>query len=309
MSINKVFIFFQIKEIKPVNIPVFKRKQLAVAILASVPLFGAQATIIDLNLSATTSAQIDINSAVTDADGPTPASVNSSATDNTGPSSYANANANGNLDGSFNSSTSGFGTYNSSATFLQSYSVENDPFDQVFDFTFTIENGSLDVGCHDGYGEGDFNLALFDEEGPSNCMGTANASYDAEIRLDGVSIWNSMAELAFDGTNTSITTSGEMLGMYTPASTYYSWSPQSFTLDLGSFAGGDTFTLDYEITLSTSGTNGNSYAQFGDPNGFGQSGSPFTATTSVPEPASLGIIAAGLGLLGFNRRRKSKINH
>jgi hypothetical protein len=294
-----------------VNIPVFKKKLLAVAI-ATAPIYGAQAAIIDLSLSAATSAKVGSDLAVTDSEGPSSGYVDSSAYDDnsSGVYEYASAYADGDTDGSFYSNASGSGTFESSATFLQSYSVENDPFDQTFDFTFTIENGSLEVGCNgyggDGYGGDGYG---------SDCSGTSNASYDAKILLNGSAIWTNMAELAFDGTDISLTTSGDMLGTYTPSSSYYSWSHQSFTIDLGSFAANETFTLDYEITLNTYGNDGYSYAQFGDPNGFGQSGSPFIATvtnpnpTSVPEPTSLGILAAGLGLLGLNRRRKNKAHH
>ena len=294
------------------NIPTFQKKLLAVAIVTA-PIHGAQAAIIDLSLTAATSAKVGSDLAVTDSEGPSSGYVDASAYDDNSSGGYASAYADGDTDGSFYSNASGIGTFESSATFLQSYSVDNDPFDQTFDFTFTIENGSLEVGCS-GYGGDGYGDDYGNDGYGSDCSGTSNASYDAEIRLNDVAIWTSMAELAFDGTDISLTTSGEMLGSYTPSSSYYSWSAQSFTIDLGSFAASEAFTLDYEITLNTSGSDGYTYAQFGDPNGFGQGGSPFITTattttpTSVPEPASLGIIAAGLGLLGLNRRRKNKVH-
>lgn len=294
------------------KIPAFQKKQLAIAILLAAPAFSAQAALIDLNLSASSSASADGNTAVVNSDGPSNSYAYAYSSDSAGSDgygyggdgygyggdgySYTQSRAEGGSYGAFGANAYGSGNYVSSSTFLQSYAVTNDALsNQFFDFTFSIENGSMYASCADGYG---------------SCSSVIDASYDAEIRLNGTAIWASAAEIIFDGTDAILNTSDVLLGTYSAGSDYYSWADQSFTIDLGTFAANEEFILEYEINLKVSGTDGYSTVQFGDPNGFGQSGTPFTSTdvTSVPEPGSLGIIAAGLGLLAL-RRRKNKTQH
>ncbi|MFT4713179.1 MAG: hypothetical protein ACJAVI_002663 [Candidatus Azotimanducaceae bacterium] len=276
-----------------VSIPFFKINQLAIAILVVAPVFGAQAALISLDLSASALAATGEDPAINLVDGPSSVSVDAYADVFT-----ALGHASGDSDGIFNSSANGSGSFESSATFLQSYTVTNDPFEQLFDFTFSIENGSLRVGCDDSYGgDGDGDSA-------ATCVGTSAASYNAKIRLNGVSIWDSFAKLDFNGTNTDEDFEGAMLGSYFGGSDYFFGSEESYTLDLGSFSGGQMFNLEYEVTVTASGIGAAGLALFGDPNGFGQGGSPFN-TAILPEPGSLGLIAAGLGLLGLSRRRKT----
>ena len=291
------------------NSPFFQKKQLAAAILVFAPVFGAQAALVQLDLSATSTSSIDSNPILLDSAGPSPANVFTSSSQFG--TSYASGSANGYTDGSFYSDANGYGLFDSSATFLQSYTVTNDPFDQLFDFNFFIENGSLNAGCDQGYGSDGYGSDGYGSDGyGSGGCGPSSASYEAEIRLNGSAIWNSMAELIFDGTDTIFNATGQMLGTYFSSNNYYDWGDQSYTLDLGSYSEGEVFTLDYEVTVTAFGNDGSARAQFGDPNGFGQGGSPFTTTpTSVPEPGSLGIIAAGLGLLGLSRRRKNRTQH
>jgi hypothetical protein len=275
-----------------VSIPFFKINQLAIAILVAAPVFGAQAALISLDLSASAFAAADEDTA-TIFDGPSSLSVNAYADAFT-----ALGHASGDSDGSFNSSANGSGSFESSATFLQSYTVTNDPFEQLFDFTFSIENSSLRVGCDNSYGgDGDGDSA-------ATCEGTSAASYNAKIWLNGVSIFDSFAKLDFNGIETEADFEGEMLGDYFGGSDYYFGGGESYTLDLGSFSGGQMFNLEYEVTVTASGMDAAGLAQFSDPNGFGQGGSPFN-TAILPEPGSLGLIATGLALLGLSRRRKT----
>ena len=305
---------------EPVNIPVLKTQKLTIALLVTAPIFSAQAAIIEFNLSAASSTSISgnptpVNNTETVTDTPNIESVNAVSyiddIDNTGIISNSSfARTQGGDNGVFGIQTNGYGSFDSSAEFLQSYNVKNDALtDQFFDFNFSIENGSLNVGCNDNVIESDILIGNDGYGYGGDCNGAASASYDAEIRLNDVVIWNSMAELAFNGTDASLTPEGnqgtEVLGNYSPQSNYYSWNDQSFIIDLGTFSTNEEFTLDYKVTLTGAGTNAYSYAQFGDPTGFGLNGSPFTSsnTASVPEPSSLGIIAVGLGLLGFSRKK------
>lgn len=317
------------------NIPVFKKKKIAIAILVTAPLFDAQAALIDLKLSAEASASIEDISPIVATFGPVEEDVFAYAeangiysyenakiddegygdngegtfTDSLSPgsSSWSSAYIRGDMNGGFGGNVYGAGDkYASSATFLQSYSVTNDEStDQDFDFTFKIENGGISSQC-----------GPFSEE--IDCQ-NSSSSYQAEILLNGSQIFYSAAALTFSDLDNLFTFNdtsapGNTLGIYSSGASFYQWDTQSFNIDLGTFISNETFTLDYRVTLNTSGMNAYSSAQFGDPNGFGQSSSSFTntaatPTTSVPEPGSLGIIAAGLGLLGLNRRRKNKAHH
>jgi hypothetical protein len=214
-----------------VSIPFFKINQLAIAILIAAPVFGTQAALNSLDLSASALAAAGENSAAK-FDGPSSLNVNAYADVSSGL-----GHASGDSDGSFNSRAKGLGTFGSSATFLQSYTVTNDPFEQLFDFTFSIENSSLRVGCDNSYGgDGD------------SSTGTSAVSYNAKIRLNGVSIWDSFAKLDFNGANidadfTAADFEGEMLGAYFVGSDYYFGGGESYTFDLGAFSGGEIFYL------------------------------------------------------------------
>lgn len=274
---------------------------LAAAILLATHASGAHAVVFDLELTADATAQVDANAPVTDSQGPLPGYVSASASDYAASGAYAGAN--GDLDGTFYMSADGYGVFDAGAGFLQSYTVTNDDgFDQFFDFTFNIENGSIDSSCgDDGYGYGDgYGTGAACGDGDEGA-----ADYSAEIRLNGATIWESSASLVTSDGGSVFSSSGVALGTYFADDSFYYWSEQTFTIDLGLIAAGESFDLDYEVRVGANGSNGGGRAQFGDPSGFGATGSPFGSTPTVPEPGTLALLApALLGLrLWRNGRR------
>jgi hypothetical protein len=80
------------------------------------------------------------------------------------------------------------------------------------------------------------------------------------------------------------------------------------TVDLGSFATGQAFTLDYRMSCETFGSGaGLAFCGVGDPfsiptgPGFDMMG---LATAAVPEPATWGLLVIGFGLCGSALRRR-----
>ena len=307
----------------------FSKTKLAVAILLATQSFNAHSYIISLDLTADTSARVDTNAPTTDSDAAINADVQSSSQQG---NAFANASAT--TDGWFYTTASGAdGSYESTSQVSQTYSVTNGNIDQFFDFEFEVMNGSINATCGSGYGDsgdyGDYGSDNGYGDAPVNdsfgffgsssdpCLDNdfAQASYSAEILFNGTSIWASSAGLTSNENGISSSYADVELGdINTLDSGFYSWSRQSFILDLGEILANEVFTLEYSIEVSTSGLlddpfsgYNNSYAQFGDPNGFGTQSANNLAPASVPEPTALSLLAAGLFSLGFMRRRKKKI--
>ena len=108
----------------------------------------------------------------------------------------------------------------------------------------------------------------------------------------------------------------------------YSWSAYTGTVSLGTLLPGQSETIDYLLNSSASGqkstalgqlvssvgvvviggTTDTAIGRIGDPSTFAGTGGPFNIITasSVPEPASMVILGAGLAGLAFMRRRGSR---
>ncbi|MDT0594732.1 hypothetical protein [Glaciecola petra] len=264
-------------------------------------------------------------------------SVNSfsSANDN---GNFASGSARGNDAGWFYTTASASGisaSHVSSVT--QSYSVTNEGDDSFFDFDFNVMNGSISVFCDDGYGDGygdgndrpdfDFPIAtatsnvLAVDPQPVNCSSRLNAAslYEANITLDGNVVWSSEASLTIDNNELSFDESGtQSLGTYNGGG-FFGWGSQSFNIDLGLIAAGQTFDLIYSVTATSTMSLDDPLVffndafivdgrtQFGDPNGFNQfSANIFTATPAnvVNTPGTIALFGLALvGAAGMSRRK------
>ena len=153
------------------------------------------------------------------------------ATAFTGDSSgHGFARARGNGAGVLGASASGGGTYSSTATFVQSFTIENDEtFGQGLSFLFYIENGS--IRANRGFSEEQGEVEV---PGGGECTGDdfAEASYAANIKLNGTEILSSSATVRQDATESAfVHDPNTQLAPQPPAdSNFYSWGADSFLL-------------------------------------------------------------------------------
>lgn len=293
----------------------FNKKTLSITIacLLGSAAMQANSALIELEISGETEANITGESDANGDSNPTSVNINSNASNDM---DYANANARGDDTGWFYSTANAYNNASAQSAVTQSYTVTNDSSDaQFFDFSFEVNQGSISANCSDfeGYGEG-YGDGYGD--GYGSCDGTdyALASYQAEIFLNGAIIWGSSAEV-IDNANGALSSSkGTPLNYNTQFSeNFLSWDVTNFTIELGAFSANESFELEYIVSTTAESFNDdmfgstNAYAQFGDPNGFGQGNVSFTTrSASVPVPATLGLFGLGLAGLSLARRRKTK---
>ncbi|TCS36506.1 putative secreted protein with PEP-CTERM sorting signal [Paucimonas lemoignei] len=152
------------------------------------------------------------------------------------------------------------------------------------------------------------------------------AGFSASVLVNGNSVWNTSQIFSQNGTGVHLTKSGFDIGTGITSCDendiprcFYELAPYTGTIDLGTFADGDIFSVSYIFS---------SFAYWNDPNGCsyecGSVGSqvldPFGLTggnrvvalsstpgNSVPEPETYLLFLAGLGLMaGAMRSHKAK---
>lgn len=213
--------------------------------------------------------------------------------------------------GSYDSRAEGSGAYNVSSSVTYVDTVMNTGAATNYSFDFNVIPGELYVGLA-GNSEGLYS------------PGYVDSGYNFEILLNGTSIFSSAASLRLDQDGINLTQSGTSLGgtfedlLYDG---YYSWNAFAGTLDLGTMAAGEIFTLTYGVTTYANGAiepggsccidqSGLSSSLFGDPSGL--NATPFTYTTSaaktvtsVPEASSYILLGIGIAsLIGLRRKKK-----
>jgi len=290
----------------------FKKNAISSAICVGLLALAPNAHALVINAIATST--LSTNN-VTDSDtGNTNATADTAIQDSNG---FSLATAQGNDSGWMYARAYGEGIFTSESSIQQSVEFTNTSTSlQNYFFDFTINFGSLDTR----------GISLIDDD-------LMTASNEVSIKLNGVEIFNSSAELVNNATGVNLTTSGLVLGSYVSGSDEYRWSPYNDKLDLGIIGIGETFTLDYDITTFASsnvasticddgygdvGSEGSlcfanwTRSQFGDPNGF--SSVPINSNTvtssspavAVSEPSALLLLGGGIAGLAFSRRRKQR---
>jgi len=194
-----------------------------------------------------------------------------------------------------------------------------------WDETFTNTSGSdqsyiLDFHISEGV------LKIIDHYmQPSLCI-----QYTIQILLDYSSIWHSSAMLEgnldpyFHGYGGNLTKSGiDLESGYFRNEDYpgsggefgYTFGPFSSSLDLGTYADGESFDLRYYMDVSAAGAgiDTGGLASFGDPlnvtetYGFWGSVTSSDQQQPIPEPATMLLLGSGLvGLAGFRRSLRKR---
>ena len=173
----------------------FNKKILALSIagVLSLNVSQANAALINLEITGSTSATADANNDSDSDTSDTDVYVSSSTYS---ASSEGRATAAGDDSGWFYSTAGGYGNFTASSLVSQAYTVENNSnVEQFFDFSFEVMNGSISATCGGNAYGNESELFAFDDGYGGACTGDdfASANYMAEIFLDGNSIWNSAA--------------------------------------------------------------------------------------------------------------------
>lgn len=154
----------------------------------------------------------------------------------------------GDVTGNFGSRVSGNGNYDITGLFTYKDTFVNpNPFPSPATFTFTIIPGELSADISPSY---------------TPTAGQAlSALYEIDIRLNGTSIWDSSAELQYDGgtntfsfADTGTHSLGGTLSPLTPTTSYsYFFGPFTQTISLGTFAPGETKLFEYDLKTIAKG--------------------------------------------------------
>lgn len=196
-----------------------------------------------LQITAEVNYSIDSGAVVTDIDGPAAGgSVDVIASVTTADSNVF-YHTYGDSTGNFGSRVSGEGVYDIVGTFTYTDTVTNNTgADQSYDFDFTVTAGELGASIDTAAGAGEFTAA----------------SYTIDILLNGVTIWDSAAQVYADNTGATFTETGtnSLNGnvFNTADGVKYDWSAYSDTLDLGVLADGEFFNIEYILTANASGS-------------------------------------------------------
>lgn len=212
---------------------------------------------------------------------------------------------------------------------------------QSYDFNFVVQGGELALYCSDctGGGSATFTIDIrIDRDGTGPLGDEALGSMTGSLAVDSAGVTtfthaeSGMAALPFSDSGDMNPTSGQARSI--------SWSDTAYALSLGTFAGGSSFLLSYDmITRATGafapGTNcvdfggggygeefatfavnegsfycsdlGNTIARSGDPGGLQTTGGAGIRSVGVPEPGTIALLGLGLaGAFATTQRRRRK---
>ncbi len=228
----------------------------------------------------------------------------------------------GSVNGTFGTRSSGSGDFSISGSTDYSTVLTNlTGAPQTYSMNFVIESGNLNLNANGVVGF--FNSAISAAVTLTGPGGTTSPfSYSASLFLPSASASTPF----FAESGAVLNASGATFGT---GSGDYSWSAYTGIVSLGTLLPGQSETIDYLLTSSASGqkstilgqlvssvtayggyggTTDTAVGRIGDPSTFAGTGGPFNIITasSVPEPASMVILGAGLAGLAFMRRRGSR---
>lgn len=221
-------------------------------------------------------------------------------------------------------------SYRVDSSITQSVEVSNNSAaDLDYSYNFVVNFGSIQANNY----------------GFTDTAEYSQAGYYAEILVNGIVLWSSMAELLTNLAGTTSSFSGTQWGTYVDGSEFFNWGSFSDTLDLGSLAAGSSLNLSYRISTFAAGNHlnlgcdvggggggeigllaveicddgygygfgfsGYSYAQFGDPNSFSTSPVAFsddniTGRAIATVPTPATGLLIGVGLAGLAFRNRRK---
>lgn len=221
--------------------------------------------------------------------------------------------------GWFGTRSSGTGNFTKTGSSLWSDTITNIwGAPTAVTLNFLVDNGEVGVGM-------------------PGTTGSFSAGVAAEIKLDGVAVFSSTADMAIDNGGTpTFNTTGTVLNpggeSLSDGSGYYSWGPYEGSIYLGLLDVSESVTVEYLLTSYANGSLpdcgssgygyggygygygaadsgidcylGNSIGRIGDPLSIeGEGPSQFDIQT--PEPASAAMLGAGLAALAFRRRKSA----
>jgi hypothetical protein len=178
---------------------------------------------------------------------------------------------------------------------LTSETVTNTtPIDQKYSFNFLVKAPFLRLADFAGAGPGTVNAP--------------EAGYEVEFLLDGQVVFSSSALLRGGQLGTTLTETGTDLGgnTYMPGDQTVTFDDYTSTIQLGTFAPGQTFVFEtrYTAVVSAASFELGGIASIGDPNDLAGGGSGGgIEVTPVPEPGTWAMMLLGLAAVGRMRWR------
>lgn len=187
--------------------------------------------------------------------------------------------------------------------------------DATTSFSETYTNSSAGTRLYSlDFSLSEIRLRFQDFFGGSNSGEHMHASYLVDILLDGGSIFSSAAELSGGRVDHTLTESGTDLGGVADGlgtgEFGYTFAPSSFSLGLGSYDAGESFTLEaiLGVHVDFPGFEAGAIATVGDPNGLTRAPGlslevSSVPTGAVPAPGTWFLLGAGLFGLGWRALR------